>query len=345
MTRGQDSSSSADSRTADIAHRVRWGLTSPYDELHRATGSLRSVDALLAGLVDYAGLFPPASEDMRPALESYASYFESENRKALGRFIVPISRLKELDQEGSNLMPRDKTSNAWHLSVLVAEDVRAAAEEILKFNRRHSTESRHGQAVIDVAELKASKADEIGQQRRDLPQALTAYFEIPVTTDVSPLVESIAKVGARAKVRTGGVTPEAFPPAEAVIDFMATCQREAVPFKATAGLHHPIRGEYRLTYESGGPKGTMYGFVNVFVAAGLLYAGESEDTAIAALQESDASAFTFEDDAIQWRDKRLSLEQIVASRSEFAISFGSCSFREPVDELAHLTRNARSVNQ
>jgi len=345
MTRGQGSNSSADSRTADIAHGVRWGLTSPYDRLQRASGSLRSVDALIAGLVDYAGLFPPAGEDMRPALESYASYFEGEDRRALGRFIVPISRLNELDEAGSDLMPRGRTSNMWRLSVLVAEDVRAASEEVLKFNRRHSSESRHGHAVIDVAELKASKVDEIGHQRRDLPQGLTAYFEIPLTPDVSPLVETIAKVGARAKVRTGGVTPEAFPAAEAVIDFIAACRREAVPFKATAGLHHPIRGEYRLTYEPGGPKGIMYGFVNVFVAAALLYAGESDDTALAALLESAASAFMFEDAAIQWRDKRLSLEQILASRSEFAISFGSCSFREPVDELAHLTRNSTSVNQ
>ena len=306
---------------------------------------MRSVDALLAGLVDYAGLFPPASEDMRPALESYASYFESEDREALGRFIVPISRLKELEEAGSDLMPRSSGSDPWRLSVLVAADVRAAADEIVKFNRRHSSKSKDGHVVIDVAELKASTADEIRHQRRDLPPEVTAYFEIPITHDVSSLVKAIARVGARAKVRTGGVTPEAFPAAEAVIDFIAVCRREAVPFKATAGLHHPVRGEYRLTYESGSRTGVMYGFLNVFVAAALVYAGESEDTALSALQESDASAFTFSDDAIQWRDKRVGLEQILASRSEFAISFGSCSFREPVEELADLTRTARSTVQ
>jgi len=306
---------------------------------------LRSVDAFLAGLVDYAGLFPPAGEDMRLALESYASYFESEDRNALGRFIVPIARLKELEEAGSDLMPRGSGSNPWQLSVLVAADVRAAGEEILRFNCRHSSESKDGHAVIDVAELKAGTVNEIGHQRRDLPRGVTAYFEIPITPDVSPLVNSIARVGARAKVRTGGVTPEAFPAAEAVIDFIAACRREAVPFKATAGLHHPVRGEYRLNYESGSPTGMMYGFLNVFIAAALVYAGESEDTALDVLQESDAWAFTFSDDAIQWRDKRVGLEQIVASRSEFAISFGSCSFREPVEELANLTRTARSTAQ
>ena len=303
---------------------------------------MKSVDALLADLVDYAGLFPPASEDMRPALENYAAYFQSADRAALGRFIVPILRLTELEEAGTDLMPRGRRPEPWRLSVLVAEDVRAATEEIQKFNSRHSSKSRVGYALIDVVELKASTVDAIGHQRRDLPPSFTAYFEIPITGDVSPLVKTIAKAGARAKVRTGGVAPEAFPPAEAIIDFMAACRREAVPFKATAGLHHAVRGEYRMTYEPESPKGMMYGFLNVFIAAALLYSGESEETALAVLEESDSSAFGFEDDAIQWRGKRINTEQILASRSEFAISFGSCSFREPVDELAHLARSATS---
>jgi len=305
---------------------------------------LKSVDALLAGLVDYAGLFPPASEDMRPALESYASYAEGEDREALGRFIVPISRLRELEDVGRELMPRARGSQPWRLSVLVAEDVRAAAEEMLKFNRRHSSGSKDGHAVIDMAELKASAPDEIGHQRKDLPNPFIAYFEIPIAGDIGPLVRTIAKVGARAKVRTGGITPEAFPPADALVDFIAACQREAVPFKATAGLHHPVRGEYRLTYEPDSPKWMMYGFLNVFIAAALLYAGESEDTALAALEERDPPAFAFTDDGIQWREKRISVDQILASRSEFAISFGSCSFREPVEELANLTHQTRSTD-
>jgi len=281
---------------------------------------------------------------MRPALESYGTYAESDDRAALGKFIVPITRLKELEEVGRDLMPRGRESEPWRLSVLVAEDVRAAAEEMLKFNRRHSSGSKDGHAVIDMAELKASTADEIGHQRKDLPSSLVAYFEIPITGHVEPLVKMIAKVGARAKVRTGGITPEAFPPARALIDFILACQREVVPFKATAGLHHPIRGEHRLTYEPDSPKGMMYGFLNVFIAAALLYIGESQDTALAALVETDQSAFTFAEDDIQWRGKRISVDQILASRSAVAISFGSCSFREPVEELAHLTHQTRSTD-
>lgn len=313
------------------------------DLIARAPG-LKSVDALLTGLVDYAGLFPPAGEDMRPALESYASYLESPDRLALGRFIVPISRLKELEEAGSDLMPLGDSAEPWRLGVLVADDVRGAAAEMLEFNDRHSAESDAGRAVIDVVELKASTANEVGHQRNDLPTRFVAYFEIPIISDVSPFVNAIATAGARAKVRTGGVTPEAFPRAERIVDFLAACQHEGVAFKATAGLHHAIRGAYRLTYEPGSPKAMMYGFLNLFMAAALLYTGESEDTALASLEDSEPSAFSFSDDAIQWREKRIALEQIVNFRSRFGISFGSCSFREPVDELASLTRRARSTS-
>ena len=306
---------------------------------------MKSVDALVTGLVDYAGLFPPASEDMRPALENYASYLEGPDGKALGRFIVPITRIEELEDSARGLLPRGRRSQPWRVSVLVAEDVRGATDEILNFNRRHAAGSRNGAAIIDTAELKATSGDEIARQRGDLASKIPAFFEIPCTGDVSPLVSRIAKAGARAKIRTGGVTPEAFPPAAAIIDFMAACRRQAVPFKATAGLHHPLRGEYRLTYQSDSPKWMMYGFLNVFIAAALLYSGESEDTALTVLEESDASAFTFEDDAIYCRDKRVTADQVQACRREFAMSFGSCSFREPIGELAQLTNRTKSAIQ
>ncbi|MEO8910961.1 MAG: hypothetical protein ABI408_12170 [Gemmatimonadaceae bacterium] len=306
---------------------------------------LKAVDALLTGLVDYAGLFPPASEDMRPALDNYASYLEGPDRKALGRFIVPLRRLGELEELGQDLFPRKGKSEPWRLSVLVADDVRAAGEEMRKFNLRHSSGSRHGHAVIDVAELKASTVKEIETQHAELPRSFTPHFEIPTSGDVSPLVEALARSGARAKIRTGGVAPEAFPPAGEIIDFIMACRREAVPFKATAGLHHPIRGTYRLTYEPNSPSGKMYGFLNVFLAAALVYASEAEETALGALQEEDPSAFAFADDAIVWREKLIAADQIQASRTGLAISFGSCSFREPLDELASLARARRAESQ
>jgi hypothetical protein len=304
-----------------------------------ASVRVKAVDALLSGLVDYAGLFPPASQGMREALENYAAYCEGEDRSALGRFVVPCSRLKELATVGRDLLPRGPGAEPWRLGALVSGDVRAAGDEMRDFNSRHSTGSPDGHAMIDVVELKASTIDEIEDQHSEVPRTFTPYFEIPTKGDVSRLVRKIALVGARAKVRTGGVTPDSIPPASEVIAFIAACRREAVPFKATAGLHHPIRGSYRLTYAPNSPVGTMHGFVNVFVASALVNEGEGEDVALAALEESDRQAFVFEDDAIVWRGKRISSREIEQSRRMLAISFGSCSFREPIDELAPLAHS------
>lgn len=299
--------------------------------------------ALLNGLIDYAGLFPPAGEDMRTAVDNYSQYLRGPDRAALGRFIVPLARLDEFEDAAADQFPRDKAGNAWRISVLVADDVRDAASSMSKFNSRYSGRGRRGRATIDVAEMKAATIEEVANQHRDLPRVFTSYFEIPLTVDVPSLVAAIGEVSARAKIRTGGLTPEAFPSPESIIDFMVACRERSVAFKATAGLHHPIRGEYRYTYESDSAKGTMYGFLNVFLAAALVEAGEDESVAIAALEETDPSAFEFHEDYLQWRDKRISAEQLAAVRERSAISFGSCSFTEPIDELAQLFRKTQTT--
>ena len=116
---------------------------------------MKAVDALMTGLVDYAGLFPPAGEGMRAALEHYASYATGPDRRALGRFIVPIGRLGELEEQGRDLMPRGNSADPWHLSALVAEDVTSAVGQISRFNREHASASR-GRAIIDTVEMKAT---------------------------------------------------------------------------------------------------------------------------------------------------------------------------------------------
>jgi hypothetical protein len=51
---------------------------------------------LLAHAIDYAGLFPPAQLDMPGAVAEYESYLASSDAWALGRFVVPAARLREL---------------------------------------------------------------------------------------------------------------------------------------------------------------------------------------------------------------------------------------------------------
>ena len=297
---------------------------------------MSAVQVLLDGLVDYAGLFPPASETMRVAVERYAEYRSGPDRGALGSFIVPVGRLAEFEVEARELMPRGEKSEPWRLSVLVGESSPAVAEQMLKFNCHHWSGSADGHAIIDAVELKGTTAEEIEAHHRKLPTVFQRYFEVPLGESVEALVRAIARVGGRAKMRTGGITRDAFPPARDILSFLAACAKEKVAFKATAGLHHPVRGKYNLTYEAGSEAGTMYGFLNVFLAAALLRDGESESTILEVLEDADGRAFDFSEDAVTWRGHRVDASNLRAVRTGFAISFGSCSFREPVHELTAL---------
>ena len=62
----------------------------------------------MAGLTDYAGLFPPAELGMREAVRNYAEYLNGPDSACLGRFIVPADRIDEFEIAASDLLPRGK---------------------------------------------------------------------------------------------------------------------------------------------------------------------------------------------------------------------------------------------
>jgi hypothetical protein len=169
-----------------------------------------------------------------------------------------------------------------------------------------------------------------------MPSWLQAYVEIPVARDPAPLVAAIGAGGGRAKVRTGGITADAFPPASDLVRFIRTCLSAGVPFKATAGLHHPLRADYRLTYEPDSPRGTMFGFLNLFLATAYLADGLDDDTAARLLEERDAAAIRWDDSGVAWRGRRLGLDALGRAREAGIVSFGSCSFTEPIGDLESL---------
>jgi hypothetical protein len=162
------------------------------------------------------------------------------------------------------------------------------------------------------------------------------YVEVPVGDDPAPFVEVLATHGLRAKIRTGGVVAQSFPPPAQVARFLGACALHQVAFKATAGLHHPLRGTFPFTYDAGAARGEMFGYLNVFVAATFARTGMSFDELTRLLDERDPAAFRFTDTTLSWRGHRRSLAELAATREQFALSFGSCSFREPLDDLSAL---------
>lgn len=296
----------------------------------------QALDTLLAGVVDYAGLFPPAALDMDAATTAYASYITDPAHDMLGRFIIPVVRLREFDESAALLLPRGAARNPWRLSALPGPDLAADIGLALKFNCRHWSESDIGHAVIDTLEIRTSTAGEINAATSIMPRQFAPFFEIPIVDDPSSLVDAIQRGGGFAKARTGGITPDAFPDASAIARFMIRCRDARVAFKLTAGLHHPLRAEYRLTYAGDAPRGVMFGYLNMFVAAVVAWDGADDATVVAALLSESPRDFSFSDDHLTFRDRTVATAVVRDARQNFIISFGSCSFREPVDELAPL---------
>ena len=287
---------------------------------------------LLEEIVDYAGLFPPASLDMAAAVAEFARYREEPESWMLGRFVLPLTRLVEWEKAAAPALEKVAEGEPWRLSVLGdAHQSAPISRRIRDFNSRFL-----GRAYIDSAELKSSGPDEVAYAGTLGEDGVAAYVEVPIADDPLPWIEALVRAGARAKVRTGGITANAFPSAKQLARFIKRCVERRVAFKATAGLHHPLRAEYPLTYDAGAERGTMFGFLNVFLAAALARAGASEADLVPLLEERDPASVKFGDDGVEWRGKVIDAATIRLARSRVATSFGSCSLREPIDDLKAL---------
>ena len=297
---------------------------------------MASLRPFLSGLIDYAGLFPPAKLDMQNAVRNYAEYRAGEHRDLLGRFVLPSSRLREFGEAARVLLDRGDDSVPWCLSVLVADDALEVRRAMLEFTSTHLGGSDAGHALCDVVELRALDEQQIVEAVKAFPRPLQCFFEIAPEPGFERMLEVVGGVRSAAKIRTGGVTPEAFPSSEAIVRFVAACNELGLPFKATAGLHHALCGTYPLTYESDSPRGMMYGYVNLFLASAFIRKGIDERDACAILEESSSDAFSFRESGVSWRDHDLNRDDLRMTRSQLFLSFGSCSFREPVDETRAL---------
>jgi hypothetical protein len=295
---------------------------------------MQAIQTLLRASIDYAGLFPPAALDMASAVHNYARYQSSEDAWALGRFIVPATRLSELETAAATYLSAP-TSHRWQIGALIGSDLGPDLQLITAFNRRPAGRPEGG-AVVDSVEVKGSSDSAIEETMSQIPRHLQAYVEIPIEEDPTDLIAAIGRQGGRAKVRTGGVTREAFPRSTDLVRFMARCIDANVAFKCTAGLHHALGAEYRLTYAPDSPSGVMFGFLNVFLTATLLRSGLSASEAEPVLEESSPKAFQVGEREISWRGHRLDTAALKAARERTIISFGSCSFTEPLEDLQAL---------
>ncbi len=322
-----------------------------------------SLRAFTEGLIDYAGLFPPAKLPMADAVEKYLAHRTAAEARMLSRFICPASRLDELHEAAAantgepisiSALGRGG-ANGTEFVTNLKEDVATIAE----FTSKHT-----GRYYIDAMEVRVP--DDLMTQNetrdvREIIQSLTSILEGNFPNPVRPFLElgprdnwedSLSylvrfidyqnnilrksaihpKVNpAGFKLRCGGVTADAFPSIEKVATTIRICRNEKTAMKLTAGLHHPVR-HYNESVQT-----KMHGFINVVGAILFAWAeGLDDEALIPILAEEDASAFKFDDDGFTWRDRKLTLAQIESGRRSAIVSYGSCSFDEPVEDLTNL---------
>ncbi len=299
-------------------------------QVRRARGGNAAVTALTHSLIDYAGLFPPAGLPLAQAMANYADYAAGPHAGMLHCFVLPIDKLAAFEQHRRDLPACD-----WRLSLLVGP-------EIAEIDQLRSLGS-----LCRSVEAKATCGAEMARIAQAVPHGCPVYFELhAVDADLLAAVAELARTlparakTARAKIRTGGIRSGSIPPAADVARFLCACARLGVAFKATAGLHHATRAEHPLTYEPAAPCATMHGFLNVFLAAAMAFRGEDEQTVQALLEECSPSAIELAEvegqDGITWQRHGFTASELAAARHAFAMSFGSCSFVEPVQELSAL---------
>ena len=289
-----------------------------------------SLRNFMSGLIDYAGLFPPAGLDVQTALANYAGYLEGEDGWMLGRCVVPAAQLHLA-------APR----RGFRFSVVVSPGVsREELDRLGAFTGRvEMVETR----LADDAVSPEQVFDHLLQLKTLLGQAGLRDVQLFVETgNTAPAAAAIASFNgsghggevigsAGYKLRCGGLEKQAFPAPEKVAEVIGICRGHDIPLKFTAGMHHPLR---IYSPESGGME---HGFINIFGAALLCWGCNlSIDETAQCLGDETARHFHFTEEGFSWKNNNISTSEIKKLRRSRAIGFGSCSFAEPVEGLRSL---------
>lgn len=321
----------------------------------------QSLRTLLAQCVDYAGLFPPAKLPIEEALRNYAGYCRSDEAWMLARFICPVERLVEIDPYASVVFGEGQPVMRMALTCPGGDDMPSFLSSFQQSVDRAGEFVVQRGTAVNVEMLEVRVPDKVVASGRDLirelaercaeliassklPKAHAVYevsFKAGGPTTVAEALTALSSFNAEwakepryepvmAKIRTGGLTPDAFPTCNELAFFIAGCSRVGLPFKATAGLHQPLV-HYDATLDR-----HVHGFINLFVAVALgLVSDPDLSLIVQVLETADGQDFDFDDGFLSWRNRQVLLDQISAAR-QVCSSFGSCSFTEPVEGLKAL---------
>jgi hypothetical protein len=297
-----------------------------------------SLRALLEHAIDYAGMFPPCSLDLEPSLNNQAQYVRSADAWMLNAFVLPVGQFDAAKRILSDFDPL----HPLRVSALGPRTENAAAfgEMFEKTAAAIRSLAAHNVDLISVDQLEMFLPEDVDldllKEAHSMIGDLPAFWEAP-TERAARTIALLAELNSDAdaptfgyKLRTGGVTPDAFPTSAEIAKALVVPLTHQVPIKFTAGLHHPIR-QFRDEVQT-----KMHGFLNVLGAAVLAAEHKWDEKQIAAmLEDEDAKSFSFDNDSFSWRKWKIDIKRL-KDRRKFVTSFGSCSFDEPREDLRAL---------
>jgi hypothetical protein len=297
-----------------------------------------SVGALLTHSIDYAGMFPPCSLAIEPALQNQAEYVRSPDAWMLGAFVLSIEQFDAAKQLHSLFDPQHPLRVAALGSR--AENAVAFGQALAKTDAAIRSLSRHNVDLVSISHLEMLLPRDVDlallKEAGSILDNLPVFWEAPPdrAAQTIALIEEynsdtdLATFGY--KLRTGGVTADAFPTSAQIARALVAPATHQVPIKFTAGLHHPLR-QYRDEVRT-----KMHGFLNVL--GGAVLAAEHQWNAhqvAIMLEDEDPDSFSFGEDFFAWREWKIDIERL-QYRRRFVRSFGSCSFDEPREDLRAL---------
>lgn len=287
------------------------------------------IPAAFAGLVDDAAVFPPGNASLDDALRAHREHRGAPYADLVGPLVVADAHLPDLLTLSSTEGAGSRTA-----VIVVVSGGAGALEGTVRWATRDSLLELRG---LEIA-LRDSATGEVAHNARrivtavdqlvatgELDDEVQVYVEMPRLYDAPPTpdwlaaVDEVAAMDHRVKLRTGGVDADAFPDSAELATSIAAALDREVAFKCTAGLHNAVRHRDPDTgFEH-------HGFLNVLLATRASLDGASVEDVAAVLDETDPQTLLGTRDLDAWARAR-----------RWFRSFGSCSVREPLDDLTAL---------
>jgi hypothetical protein len=298
-----------------------------------------SARAFFSGLVDYAGLFPPAGLDLIEAVGNYRTYLDRPERWILSRFIATAAHVEQLREESLRMFTAQHPLAVSLVSRDPASDITRVVAKLKQSEGRVAIGS--AEVVIDCNKDLAQQLSAHDSILKELDSSglhIPLFYEVPPTESWDKVFDQVVDAIDMArthtarmigcKLRCGGLQPQLIPPPDRIAHVLHGCASRSIPLKCTAGLHQPFRHADHL---DGKPVMT-HGYFNVFFAGIVANTQRaSVEELLAIVSESDVVDAVFSDEGISWLGRTISTEEIQRAREERVISYGSCSFEEPIE--------------